>query len=406
MLPVEFFIAFRYLKARRSGFFSTLTTFVAVGGTALGVAVLIVALAIMNGFQNDIRNKILGVQPHIIVTKNESAFKNYLTIENKIKENKSVLYISPFICRQGIIRSFNSSVLTNILVKAVNYEEENKILNISKQIKVSNISFDNKKIGKKSIILGKELAKNIASNVGDEIVLMFSNDFVNAPKIHKFVIVAIAEFGMYDFDSFFGFIDLDEGQRLFSMWDEISGFDININNFDKAVVIASQLQDNLHYKYRVKTWIEMNKNLFSALKLERIMMFLILGLIVLIAAFNIISNILFLSVQKFKDIGIMSAMGFSKFMISKIYFYEGISIGFIGNIFGIIVGIVVSFVLKYFNIFKLPEDIYYVNKLPVMIVPSDIVIIAVSVFIITILTGIYPAYKISKLDPLKAIKYG
>jgi lipoprotein-releasing system permease protein len=361
----------------------------------------------MSGFQSDIRNKILGVQPHIIVTRIDGGvFKNYLAVEDKIKKNKSVLNTSPFIYKQGIIRGLNSSVLTGVIVKAVNYENENAMLNLSKQIKVSNINFDNKKIGEKSIILGNELAKNIASSAGDEIVLMFPSSLGSIPKMHKFVIAAVIESGMYDFDSSFGFIDLKEGQELFSMQGEITGIDVNTNNFDKAITTALQLQNNLSYPYRAKAWIEMNKNLFSALKLEKIMMFLILGLIILVAAFNIISNLLLLSIQKSKEVGIMSAVGFSKFKISKIFFYEGIVIGFTGNILGIISGLAVSFILKYFDIFKLPKDVYYVNKLPIAIIPSDIIAVAASAFIITVLAGIYPAYKVSKLDPLAAVRYG
>ena len=169
---------------------------------------------------------------------------------------------------------------------------------------------------------------------------------------------------------------------------------------------ASQLQKDLSYPYRVKAWIEMNRNLFSALKLEKIMMFLILGLIILVAAFNIISNLLLLSVQKSKEIGIMSAMGFSKFSISKIFFYEGLIVGSCGTALGITFGLVVSFVLKYFNIFKLPKGIYYVDKLPVTVIPADIVMVAASAFIITVAAGIYPAYQVSKLEPLEAIRYG
>ncbi|MDR2676839.1 MAG: ABC transporter permease [Endomicrobium sp.] len=407
ILSVELFIALRYLKTKGKGSLSVLTTLIAIGGTALGVASLVITLSIMSGFQSDIQSRILGVQPHIIVTNvDDSVIKNYFDIENKIKKNKFVLNVSPFICKQGMIYSSNSSAFAGIVMKAVNYKNENVMLNISKKIKVSDIKFNNEKIGKRSIILGSELAKNISSNVGDEVAIMFPGDFKNFNKLYKFVVVAIIESGIYDFDSSFGLIDLEEGQKFFLMQNnEITGFNINTNNFDKATIITSQLQNELSYPYIVRTWAEMNKNLFSALKLEKIMMFLILGLIILVAAFNIVSNILLLSIQKSKEIGIMCAMGFSKFMISKIFFYEGIIIGFIGNLLGLIVGLVISFSLKFFDIFKLPKDVYYVNKLPVVIVPSDIITIVISAFIITLLAGVYPAYQISKLDPLEAIKY-
>jgi len=407
LLSVEFFIATRYLKARKKSFFSLLTTFIAIGGTALGVAVLIVTLAIMNGFQNDIREKILGVQPHIIVTRIDGRpFKDYVQIKRRIKMDKDILSVSPFICRQGIVRSLSSKRTTGMVVKAIDYENENKTLDLSNQIVVSDINFGKKKIGKKSIILGSELAKNISANAGDKVILMFPDNFCSIPKMYEFVVSAVIESGMYDFDSSMSFVDLEEGQKLFSMQDEITGLDVHTNNFYNALNVSLHLQENLSYPYMTKTWIEMNKNLFSALKLEKVMMFLILLLIILVAAFNIISNLLLLSVQKSRDIGIMSAVGFSRFSVSKIFFYEGIIVGLFGIFLGIILGLLVSFTLKYFDIFELPKGVYYIDKLPVAVVPLDIVMVAAVAFVITVAAGIYPAYQVSKLDPLEAIRYG
>ncbi len=406
-MSAELFIAFRYLKARKKGFFSVLTTLIAVGGTTLGVAALVITLAIMSGFQNDIRNKILGIQPHIVVTRIDGQpFNDYKEIEEKMAENKSVINSSPFIYKQGIIRGLASSVSTGIIIKAVNYANEDSMVGLSKQITVSDMGFDKQHIGKQQIVLGSEMAKTLGVTAGDEVVLMFPSNFGSMPKMYKYSVAAIMHSGMYDFDSSLGFVDLSDAQNLFGMDDEVSGISVQTVSFDKAVSIAEQLQKSLSFPYRAKAWIEMNKNLFSALKLEKIMMFLILGLIILVAAFNIISNLLLLSVQKSKEIGIMSAMGFSKMKISKIFFYEGLVVGTIGTVLGIIIGTGISLMLKYFEIFKLPKGVYYVDKLPVAIIPSDIVMIAICAFIITVLAGIYPAYQVSKLDPLEAIRYG
>jgi lipoprotein-releasing system permease protein len=407
IFPVEIFIARRYLKARKNGIFSLLTIFIAICGIILGVAALVIALAIMSGFQNDIRSKILGIQSHIVITKIDNRpLKDYVLINDKIKINKSVLDVFPFICKQGIIRAINSALSTNVIIKAIDYEKQDNIFNFSKQITVSDISFDGKKISENSIILGNELANSINVNVGDNIDLIFQDDFDSIPKIYKFNVLAIIQSGIYDFDSSVGLIDLRKGQKIFSMSDTITGFDIHTNNFDKAMITALQLQKSLSYPYKVKAWIEMNKNLFSALRLEKIMIFFVLGLIVLVAAFNIISNLLLLGVQRSKEIGIMSAIGFSKFSIAKIFFYEGVIMGLIGTIFGIILGFIVSFTLKYFDIFKLPKGIYYVDKLPIVILPTDIIIVAVSAFTVTVLAGIYPAYQVLKLDPIEIMRHG
>jgi lipoprotein-releasing system permease protein len=406
-ISVEFFIAIRYLKARRKAFFSLLTTFIAVGGTTLGVAALVITLSVMSGFQSDIRNKILGIQPHIFITKsNGDSFNDYISVENKIKTNKNVSSVSPFIYKQGVIRGLDSASTSGIIIKAIDYSKEDKILNLSKQIVVSDVKFNYENIGNRSIILGCELAKSISADAGDEVVLMFPTCFGSIPKMYKFNVSAVIQSGMYDFDSSLGFIDFKEGQSLFSMPDSVTGIDIHTTNFEKVSATAVELQKDLSYPYKVKTWLDMNKNLFSALKLEKIMMFLILGLIIIVAAFNVISNLLLLSVQKSKEIGIMSAMGFSNLSISKIFFYEGLVVGSLGTALGIIFGVSVSLALKYLDIFKLPKGVYYVDKLPVSIAPLDILTVALSAFIISVLAGLYPARQVAKLDPLEAIRYG
>ncbi|MDR3195293.1 MAG: ABC transporter permease [Endomicrobium sp.] len=406
-MSVEFFIAVRYLMARRKAFFSLLTTLIVVGGTTLGVAALVITLAVMSGFQSDIRNKILGIQPHILVTRADGEFfSDYVSVEDKIKSNKNVASVSPFIYKQGVVKGVDSASTSGIIIKAIDYAKENKILNISKQIVVSDVKFNGEIIGGRSIILGCELAKSVSADAGDEVVLMFPTSFGSIPKMYKFNVSAIIQSGMYDFDSSLGFIDLKEGQSLFLMPDSITGLDIHTTNFEKASATAAELQKDLSYPYKAKAWLDMNRNLFSALKLEKIMMFLILGLIIIVAAFNIISNLLLLSVQKSKEIGIMSAMGFSNYSVSKIFFYEGLIVGSVGTVFGIIFGLSVSLGLKYLDIFKLPKGVYYVDKLPVFIAPLDILFVAVSAFFISALAGLYPAYQVSKLNPLEAIRYG
>jgi lipoprotein-releasing system permease protein len=406
-IPVEFFIAVRYLKTRRKAFFSLLTTLIAVGGTTLGVAALVVTFAVMSGFQSDIRDKILGIQPHILVTRADGEpFNDYVAIEDKIKNNRNVASVYPFIYKQGIIRGIDSASSSGIIIKAIDYAKEDKVLNISKQIIISDIRFNGNSIGEKSIILGCELAKSISVDAGDDVILMFPTSFASIPKMYRFNISAIIQSGMYDFDSSLGFIDLKEGQSLFSMPDSITGLDIHTTNIEKASETANEVQKQLLYPYKARAWLDMNKNLFSALRLEKIMMFLILGLIIIVAAFNIISNLLLLSVQKAKEIGIMSAMGFSNYSVSKIFFYEGIIVGSVGTLLGIILGVSGSFALKYLDIFKLPKGVYYDDNLPVSISSLDIVIVAMSAFIISVLAGLYPAYQVSKLDPLEAIRYG
>lgn len=403
-LPVELFIAVRYLKARKNGFFSLIATFIAVGGTTLGTAALIITLAVMTGFQTDIKNKILGVQPHIIITRNDGyAFSDFENIKAQALQNKHVKGISPFIYRQGIIRNLQNTATTGLVIKAIDYEFEDKMINLTDILIDKDENFDGK-LGSREIILGSELAANIGAFAGDETALMFPADINSMPRMYKFKIKAILHSGMYDVDSSFAFIDIKEAQGLFSMENRVSGLGIHTDNVNRAVNTAAEIQKTLPASYHVRAWIELNKNLFSALKLEKLMMFLILGLIILVAAFNIISNVLLLSVQKFKEIGIMSAMGFTRLGIAKIFFYEGMIVGALGAVLGIILGLAISFALQYFDIFKLPAGIYYVERLPIAVSGIDVLLVSLCSFIVTALAGIYPAYQVSKLNPVEAIK--
>ena len=234
---------------------------------------------------------------------------------------------------------------------------------------------------------------------------MFPSHVSSVPKMKKLQVEAIFHSGMYEYDETLAYVDLKVADEMFSFDGGVSGIAIMTDNFDKAGEYSKILQTILSYPYRTRSWIEMNKNLFSALKLEKVMMFIILALIIIVASFNIISNILLLSVEKAKEIGILSAMGFSKLSISKIFFYEGFIVGSIGTILGLILGVSISLILKNFEIVKLPEGIYYVDKLPVMIIPGDIVYICLCAFVITVISGLYPAYQVAKLEPLEAIRY-
>jgi lipoprotein-releasing system permease protein len=403
-LPVEIFIALRYLKARKNGFFSLITTAIAVGGTTLGVAALIITLSVMSGFQTDIRAKILGVQPHILIARIDGTpFVNGEAVKEKVLENEEISGASPYIYRQAIIRSLSNRYASGIVLKAVDYKTEDAMTHLSDLVVEQDSTF-NDNISGRSIVLGQELSRSLEAFAGDEVVLMFPSDLNSIPQMYKFKVAAVLYSGIYDIDSSLGFMDIDEAQNIFDMQGEIAGLGIRFKNVDEVDKVAEKLKNDLGYPYSVRTWTQMNKNLFAALKLEKIMMFLILGLIILVAAFNIISNLLLLSVQKFKEIGIMSAIGFSRSAISKIFFYEGMIVGFAGTLLGLIFGLGISLVLKHFEIFTLPKGVYYVDRLPIAILYQDVLFVALSAFIVTVLAGIYPAYQVSKLDPLQAMR--
>lgn len=402
----ELFIAYRYIKARKKGFFAFLTTLIAIGGTTLGVCALVITLSIMTGFQKDIRTKILGIQPHIFVTKIDgSVFDDYKDVMHKIKTIPYIKSASPFIYGQTVIKKQGYASGTGAIIKGVDFLRENEMVDISSKLSKDSM-LKNNSINGDGIVLGDELAKIINVYPGDNVIIMIPSQISSVPKMKKLKVEATFHSGMYEYDSTLSFVDIKSAADMFATDGGVTGIAVTTDNIEKADTYAADMQTRLLYPYKTKSWIEMNKNLFSALKLEKIMMFIILGLIILVASFNIVSNILLLSVEKSKEIGILSAMGFSRFSISKIFFYQGILVGAAGTVLGLTLGLSISYILKNFEIFKLPKGVYYIDKLPVIIVPVDIFYVALCAFAITVLSGLYPAYQVSKLEPLEAIRVG
>lgn len=401
----ELFIAYRYIKARRKGFFAFLTTLIAIGGTTLGVCALVITLSVMTGFQQDIRTKILGIQPHIYLSKVDGTlFDDYKEVAQDLYSFDFVKASAPYIFGQSIIKKQGYTQGTGALIKGIDLQAENDLMGLSNKIKKDNIISDNA-ISSDGIILGNELANSIHAQVGDFVIVMFPSQMSSVPKMKKLKIEAIFHSGMYEYDTSLAYVDLKTADEMFAFDGGVSGLAIRTDSFDKANTYAKDLQSALGYPFKARSWIEMNKNLFSALKLEKLMMFIILALIIIVASFNIISNILLLSVEKAKEIGILSAMGFSKFSISKIFFYEGFIVGSLGTVLGLILGLSISYAVKTFDIFKLPQGVYYVDRLPIVIIPTDIILVALCAFVITVISGLYPAYQVSKLEPLEAIRY-
>jgi lipoprotein-releasing system permease protein len=387
MLSVELFIAIKYLNSKNKSFASKLVIYLTAFSIAIGVSTLIISLSVMSGFQRDIRNRIIGSQPHMTITSLNSCFTNYFIVQKKIQKNKTVQNVIPFISKQALVTNSNLDYTTLITLKALNYNK--------------NLTTNSSKIP--NIIIGKELAKNLSVNVGDKVQIILIHDNFKTCYCN---ISSIVTFGQYMLDSYLCLINLQQGQRMFEMDNKINGFDIYLTNYNKAQTAKKQIQEILPSLYNITTWIETNKQLFSALKIEKIMMTIILGFIIFVASFNITSNLIMSSIQKTKDIGIMSALGFSRWSISKIFFLEGIIIGSFGIIIGVILGIIISLLLKYIHIVSLPNDIYFIDNLPICLIPVDIVLVTISTFVIIVISSLYPSYYVSKLDPLNAIKNG
>lgn len=400
-MRTELFIAWRYLQARRKGFFSLLTTIIAVGGITLGVAALIITLAVMTGFHRDIRDKILGIQPHITVTKDrQEPMADYREIGRQMTVHPGIVASAPFVYGQIILRHRQN--VTGAVIKGIDLDAEDRLVRIRKTF----IGAGPARLDKRTIILGEELARTLGARPGDTILLMSPGQFAAIPKMHQFTVERLFHSGMFEYDATMAFVSLPDAQELFGLGDEVSGIGVTVAEPAAAGRTAAALQQNLPYPLIARSWDRMNKNLFAALKLEKAMMFIILGLIILVAAFNIVSNLLMMTMEKSREMGILSAMGFSRARIARIFMFEGLLLGISGIAGGTAAGMGLALALKKFQFVQLPPDIYYLDALPVHIVPADVAMVVGAALLITIAAAVYPALQVRKLDPVEAIRYG
>ena len=311
-LSYELFIGLRYLKAKRKQTFISLITMISMAGVAVGVWALIVVLSVMTGFEEDLRNKILGTNSHIvIIDRGEGAIKDYKNIIPKIEKVEHVISATPFIYNQVMLTT--ESGVSGVVLRGIDPSEEGKVTDIKKNIKDGRLEALNEKQG---IIIGKELAKRLLAFVGNKITVVSPlgtlGPMGTIPKMKSFEVVGIFESGMYEYDSTLAYISIKDAQQFFNMGDSVSGIEVRLDDIYIANGISEKIQSMLGFPYWARDWGQMNRNLFSALALERIAMFIILTLIVLVAAFNIVSTLIMIVMEKNKDIAILMSMGATK----------------------------------------------------------------------------------------------
>ena len=403
-VPYQFFISLRYLKSRRRQKFISIITIISIAGIALGVSALIIVLAVMSGFNVDLREKILGTKSHIVVYSAKS--KSMEKHEDAIKLLKSVRGVkgaSPFIAGQAMVSLKGRS--EGVAIFGIDPVRISEVTNLPGNMINGNISFLSKI---KGIVVGNELASRLDINVSDSITV-FVPVFLKTPtgiipKASVFTVVGIFRTGMYEYDNNFVYISLNDAQKLFSMNGKITGIEVKINDIYKAKEISGTIRI-MDKNFWTIDWMEMNRNLFYALKLEKIAMSIILILIVLVAGFNILSTLIMLVMEKTKDIGVLKAIGVSSKNIMSIFIIEGTVIGITGILLGCIGGVITCMLLAKYRFIKLASDVYYITTLPVKINLLDILIIVIVTLGISVIATIYPARKASKLDPVEAIRY-
>jgi len=411
-MSFEYFIGRRYLRAKRKQAFISLITILSTAGIAVGVMALIVVIAVMSGFESDLKSRILRGQSHIVVMRHGGPFTEYRKILKDVEKIDGVKSATPVIYTQVMLRA--SSRVSGAVLRGIDLESAGRVIKTLDKVSLHNPkagmgeSADNNVPG---IVLGKELANNLGVGKGDTIYLISPRGMISPighlPAMKRFKLTGFFESGMYDYDGSFAYINIDQAQKILRMGNSVTGIEIRVDNMYKAREIAQKIVSNLGFPFWARDWMQMNQNLFTALKLEKTVMFIILTLIVLVAAFNIASTLIMMVMEKTRDIAILKAMGATDKSIKKIFVFKGMVIGTVGTIIGVILGFVLCTILKHYKIAELTGDIYYfTTKLPVRLEFFDVFIIVSAALVICFFSTIYPARQASRLDPVEAIRYG
>lgn len=400
-MKFETFIALRYLLSRSKGVFTVITTVIGILGVCVGVAALVTTLAVMSGFQNDIKNKVIGAQAHIMIVGSMPEGR-YQKVQEAISSVKHVKASAPNILGQAILNFADYS--QGVVIRGLDVEQEKLTSDLPSSLVEGSFS---KEGVSAPLVLGTELAANMGLDIDDNVVLVSPRSLAGGlPKMKRFKITGLLKTGYYEFDNTIVYTDIASASDFLGLKGGVTGLSVKLDKLDNAEKAAAAIEEATQGRYAVKTFMQLNSTLYAALKLEKVMMFIILSLIILVASLNITSNLILFGTEKLKDIGLMRAMGASPARIRRIFILEGLYIGSAGVISGIVLALVLCWAITAFDIVQLPGDIYYLTKVPVSLQWSDILSVVLGSYFLCFLSALYPAYRASKVNPVDAIRYG
>ncbi len=408
-IPYELFIGLRYLNAKRKQTFISVISFISISGVAIGVMALIIVLGVMTGFSDDLRNKILGAKSHLVISQHGVGIPNYRDIIKEVTTVDGVVSATPAIYNQVMLTSASNTV--GSMIKGIDVASAPTVTNLGSIIKQGSLA-DLEKLspaGLPGVILGKEQAMILGVICGDELKVISPFGTMTPggmiPRSKRFEVVGIFDSGMYEYDSSLAYISLTKAQQFFNQPDVATEIEVKVEDIYGVKQLSESIEERLGIAYQVRDWMEMHKNLYAALKLEKMAMFVILILIILVAAFNIVGTLIMVVNDKYKDIAILKSMGARSFSIMKIFVLEGLIIGFIGTFLGIVGGMLLATLQNTYHIIALPPDVYYISHLLIKITPRDLILVIVSAISISLVATLYPSWQASQLDPAEALRY-
>lgn len=411
--PKELFIGLRYIRAKRKNHFVSFIAFISIAGVALGVFSLIVVLSVMNGFGNELRDRTLSMTSHATISGYDGYLRDWSTVMDKAVENKEVVAAAPYIRKEVMLS--NGRRVSGSLVRGIEPEMESQVSLVhSKMVSGSLMDL---RAGEYGIVIGRELANSLGVYEGDRVTVITPQASITAvgvmPRLRRFKVVGVFEVGMHQFDSAMAYMHLTDASKLFSYKDKINGVRLKLTDLFEAPRITREIENDFGPDYWVKDWSKQHKNFFRALQTEKTVMFIILLLMVSVAALNIVSTLMMTVTDKESDIAILRALGMRPSSIMVIFIIQGAFIGFFGTLIGVGTGVpvalnvfeIVSWLEQLFSTDFLPSDVYYISDITADVKVSEVLTYALSAFCVTILATIYPAWRASRTLPAEALRY-
>jgi len=412
----ELFIGLRYLRARRRETFISLITLISVLGVMIGVMTLNVVMAVMTGFEETLRDRLLGINAHIALLKSGDPLSEYEEILNRVVKESGVVAASPSVYGQVMLTS--GPRVGGAVVRGIDPDRLNRVVDIQRYLREGTLAGLKKahplRVGDRTVylpgvILGVRLANQLGVFYGSPVQVVSPLGSPTAigviPKVRRFLVVGLFNSGMNEIDSTLAFMSLADAQKFFEMGDAVSNIEIRVTEVDRARVIAEKIQKELGFPYLAEDWTRLWPNLFSALRLEKTVYFLVLLLMVLIGAFNIISTLIMVVMEKRKDIAILQSMGATRDSIRKIFLIKGCVIGVVGTFLGVVLGYFICILIERYEFIELPKDVFLISTVPVRIYLGNFLLVTFVSLFVCLLASIYPARQAAKLDPVEIIRY-
>ncbi|HEX9662871.1 MAG TPA: lipoprotein-releasing ABC transporter permease subunit [Candidatus Binatia bacterium] len=414
-MKYEFFIGLRYLRARRQETFISLITVISVLGVMIGVMTLNVVMAVMSGFEETLRDRLLGINAHISVVKSGDPMRDYERVVDKLRQEKDIIAASPTVYGQVMLTS--GARVSGVVVRGVDPDRVNQVVDLQSYLLKGKlaalksrhaIQVEERTVLLPGVILGERLAAQLGVFEGSPVQVVSPLGSPTAigviPKVRRFVVIGIMKTGMSEIDSVVVFMGLADAQDFFDLEGAATNIEMKIRDVKNSRAVAERLQRLLGFPYLAEDWTRLWPNLFSALQLEKTVYFLVLLLMILVGAFNIVSTLVMVVMEKRKDIAILRSMGATQRSIRKIFMFKGCFIGVVGTVLGVLLGLLVcGFIAQYE--FALPEGMFLISTVPVRVYWSNFLLVAVASFIVCLLASIYPSRQAAKLDPVEIIRY-